>query len=277
MIRINDKKFYVIGCLNLTLKSLMPCTRCNYYKGECTHPSPAKEGEQIVIKGRWEILRFEIPKEEILLETIHTHDFMDCLICQHFENRPDCALCVIDAPEFEDMHKRAIDYCDSFKKIPNKWEALKLWLISRLEQVDLGRSVCDIGSDEEAHFLKATSRYNEVLNRMKEIEVADPQKNLPERQKNMPNEEKKYLCEICGSDHNVKYRCGGSVAFLCVKCERIISRWNRVQAIFSKRWSGATEHDILEMREYAEYNNKIKSKNIDNSMSVLVDEKENDQ
>ena len=86
-------------------------------------------------------------------------------------------------------------------------------------------------------------------------------------------DEEKYMCEICGSQEDVKYRCG-AVTFLCKNCEKIIARWNYVQAKFQLNWSGVQDSDLLEMKEYAEYNHKIKDDIIDNSMSVLLEQEE---
>jgi len=64
-------RWFVYGCLNLTLKSFCPCTKCGYWEDdECVHPNPETHLEDSIIKGRWEIMKFDIPKEEIILDTI---------------------------------------------------------------------------------------------------------------------------------------------------------------------------------------------------------------
>lgn len=72
ILEIKSDRFFVKGCLNLTLKSLCPCSNCGYWNGEiCEHPNPEGELDMYEIhKGRWEIMKFDIPHEPILLDVI---------------------------------------------------------------------------------------------------------------------------------------------------------------------------------------------------------------
>lgn len=76
IVEVRRDSYLVKGCLNLTLKSFMPCTSCGYYdEDKCEHPNPEGELDMYDIrKGRWEIMKFEIPHEEILVDVIGSED-----------------------------------------------------------------------------------------------------------------------------------------------------------------------------------------------------------
>lgn len=71
IVEVKNDRYFIMGCLNLTLKSLMPCSSCGYWKdNNCEHPNPENELKDTVIKGRWEVMKFDIPHDEIQLDVM---------------------------------------------------------------------------------------------------------------------------------------------------------------------------------------------------------------
>ena len=73
IVEVKNDRYFVMGCMNITLKSFMPCSSCGYWKDDKCE-SPDLEGELAdmyqIIKGRWEIMKFDIPHDEVQLDVM---------------------------------------------------------------------------------------------------------------------------------------------------------------------------------------------------------------
>ncbi|MCK4544945.1 NADAR family protein, partial [candidate division WOR-3 bacterium] len=73
IVEVKNDRYFVMGCMNITLKSFMPCSSCGYWKDDkCESPDPEGELADMnqIIKGRWEIMKFDIPHDEVQLDVM---------------------------------------------------------------------------------------------------------------------------------------------------------------------------------------------------------------
>ena len=94
IVEVKGDRFFIKGCLNLKLKSLLPCQKCGFWNGEkCENPDYNHEEMDGILHGRWEIMKFEIPHDEIIIDTmpIPTNK-VSKLKCKHCGMEIECKI-----------------------------------------------------------------------------------------------------------------------------------------------------------------------------------------
>jgi len=142
-----------------------------------------------IVQGRWEIKKFNIPKEDIQLPIIETTTATP----KEYKTMLKCKGC---GKEFDEVPKWKEGECpeDEFSyhfeiirtDIPNEMydqvfkgkditaiKEIKGWLIEQIEYSKFCLDKCKIGSKEEGYFLQKISFYNNVLDKVMKIKAEE--------------------------------------------------------------------------------------------------------